>query len=55
MLFTAQCKLNWKLTAQCKLNWKHAKLRRKTCVDGSIMLPFATLKIVYWQSMPAAQ
>jgi hypothetical protein len=46
-----------------KLNWEHAKLRQKTnllhqktCIDGSIMLPFlATLKIVYWQSMPAAQ
>jgi hypothetical protein len=39
-----------------KLNWNCPKLRQKTCTDGSIMLPFlATLGIVYWQSMPAAQ
>jgi hypothetical protein len=41
---------------ECKLNWKHSETRQKTCVDESIMLPFlATLKIVYWQSIPAAQ
>jgi hypothetical protein len=39
-----------------KLNWSYPELRQKTCIDGSIMLPFlATLGIVYWQSMPAAQ
>jgi hypothetical protein len=39
-----------------KLNWSSAKLRQKTCIDESTMLPFlATLKIVYWQSMPLAQ
>jgi hypothetical protein len=42
--------------AERKLSWSHAKLRQKTCIDESIMLPFfATLKTVYWQSMPAAQ
>jgi hypothetical protein len=41
---------------ECKPNWRRAKLRQKTCIDESIMLPFlATLKIAYWQSMPAAQ
>jgi hypothetical protein len=39
-----------------KLNWNRAKLRQKTCIDESIMLPFlATLRIVYWQAMPLAQ
>jgi hypothetical protein len=41
---------------ECKLNWRSAKLRQKTCIDESIMLPFpATLKIVYWQSVRGAQ
>jgi hypothetical protein len=41
---------------ECKLNWRRAKLRQKTCIDESIMLPFsATLKIVYWQSVRGAQ
>jgi hypothetical protein len=39
-----------------KLNWRRAKLRQKTCMDESIMLPVpATLKIVYWKSMSGAQ
>lgn len=39
-----------------KLNWNRARLRQKTCIDESIMLPFpATLKIVDWQSTPLAQ
>jgi hypothetical protein len=39
-----------------KLNWKHSKLRQKTCIDESTMLPFpATLRIGYLQPMPAAQ
>jgi hypothetical protein len=40
---------------ECKLNWRRTKLRQKTCGDESIMLPFATLRIVYWQAMPVAQ
>jgi hypothetical protein len=41
---------------ECKLNWSHLSLRQKTCVNESIMLPFlAMLKIVYWQSIRAAQ
>jgi hypothetical protein len=41
---------------ECKLNWKHSKTRQKTCIDESIMLPFlATLRILYWQSMAAAE
>jgi hypothetical protein len=39
-----------------KLNWRRAKLRQKTCIDESIMLPsLAALKIVYWQSVRGAQ
>jgi hypothetical protein len=39
-----------------KLNWNYPELRQKTCIDGSIILPFlATPRIVYWHSMPAAQ
>jgi hypothetical protein len=39
-----------------KLNWRRAKLRQKTCMDESIMLPVpVTLKIVYWQSGRGAQ
>jgi hypothetical protein len=39
-----------------KLNWKHAKLRQKTCIDESTMLPvLAKLRIGYLQPMPAAQ
>jgi hypothetical protein len=39
-----------------KLNWNYRKTRQKTCNDESIMLPFlATLRIVCWQSMLAAQ
>jgi hypothetical protein len=39
-----------------KLNWSGGKLRQKTCIDESIMLVFlATLKIVCWQAVPAAQ
>jgi hypothetical protein len=42
--------------AEHKLNWRHNKLRQKTCIDESLMLSFlATLRIVYWQSAPAAQ
>jgi hypothetical protein len=33
---------------ECKLNWKRLELRQKTRIDESIMLPLATLKIVYW-------
>jgi hypothetical protein len=41
---------------ECKLNWERSKLRKKTCNNESIMLPFlATLKIAYWQSIRAAQ
>jgi hypothetical protein len=41
---------------ECKLNWDRTKLRQKTCVGKSTMLPFlATPKIDYWQSMPLAQ
>jgi hypothetical protein len=41
---------------ECKLNWNRTKLRQKTCIDESIMLPFlATLKIVSWRSIPTAQ
>jgi hypothetical protein len=40
---------------ECKLNWRRAKLRQKTCIDESIMLPFLALKIVYWQSVRGAQ
>jgi hypothetical protein len=41
---------------ECKLNWSHPNLRQKTCTNESIMLPFLTmLKIVYWQSIRAAQ
>jgi hypothetical protein len=40
---------------ECKLNWSRHKLRQKTCIDESIMLLFlATLRIGYWQSVPAA-
>jgi len=53
VLFAAGRKLNWE---HGKLRQKTNLLRQKTCIDRSIMLPFlATLKIVYWQSMPAAQ
>jgi len=38
-----------------KLNWRRAKIRQKTCIDESIMLPFRALKIVYWQSVRGAQ
>jgi hypothetical protein len=39
-----------------KLNWNSPEIRQKTCIDGSTMLPFlATLRIVCWQSMLAAQ
>jgi len=38
-----------------KLNWNRPKLRQKTCIDESIMLPFlTTLRIGFWQSLPAA-
>jgi hypothetical protein len=40
---------------ECKLNWRGAKLRQKTRIDESIMLPFPALKIVYWQSVRGAQ
>jgi len=41
---------------ECKLNWRGAKLRQKTCIDESTMLPLpATLKTVYWQSVRGAQ
>jgi hypothetical protein len=26
---------------ECKLNWRRAKLRQKTCIDESIMLPLS--------------
>jgi hypothetical protein len=38
-----------------KLNWDRPKLRQKTCIDESIMLPFPALKIDYWQSVRGAQ
>ena len=38
-----------------KLNWNRLKSRQKTRIDESTMLPFVTLKIVYWQAMPLAQ
>jgi CRISPR/Cas system-associated protein endoribonuclease Cas2 len=42
--------------AERKLNWSHAKLRQKTCREGSIMLPFPVMsKIVYWQSIRATR
>jgi hypothetical protein len=44
------------LADERKLSWNYPKTRQKTCIDGSIMLPFlATLRIVCWQSMLAAQ
>jgi hypothetical protein len=39
-----------------KLNWSNLKIRQKTCIDESTMLPFlVTLRIVCWQSAPVAQ